>query len=297
VKPSSLLFLIQEALLNIRRNGLMSLAALGTVSVALTVFGASTWTAHRINEYAGYQPQKFDQVDAFIKSGTSRDDVTDVQSRIRALGNIRQVTLVTREDAWARLQSSEPELTESVEGNPLPDKLEVEVTAAGGVAHLAKSLRDKKQFPEITQVNDAGEEVRTMLGFARMIRVIGGAAAIGLLAATLLIVQNTIRLTVFARRREIRIMQLVGATPRFIRLPLLLEGMFYGVVGAIVATGIVLLCGHEVSQFVTTLKSPLLTDVPTALGPKQVATGLIIVGGATGLIGSYLSARRFLRQI
>ena len=135
------------------------------------------------------------------------------------------------------------------------------------------------------------------IGFARIVRVIGGSAALGLFAATLFIVQNTIRLTVFARRQEIRIMQLVGATPGFIRLPLLLEGVFHGVLGAVIAGGIVLFCGREVSRFVHTLNSPLVGDVPARLGPPEVIGGLIAIGAFVGLVGSYLSMRRFLRQM
>ena len=136
-----------------------------------------------------------------------------------------------------------------------------------------------------------------MLGLARLVRVIGGSAAIGLFVATLFIVYNTIRLTVYARRKEIRIMQLVGATPGFIRFPLLLEGVFHGVVGALIAGGIVLFCGHQVGRFIAQIHSPLFKDVPSQLGPIDMMAGLIAIGGFVGLVGSHLSIRRFLRQI
>jgi cell division transport system permease protein len=144
---------------------------------------------------------------------------------------------------------------------------------------------------------DAGEEVRTMLGFARVVKIVGGCASIGLFIATLFIVHNTIRLTVFARRREIRTMQLVGATPGFIRLPLLLEGLFHGIVGAFIASGVMLLCGREVSRFFIGLRSPLLGDVPSLLTPLQVVGVQVAIGAFVGLVGSYLAMRRFLKQV
>ncbi len=297
MRLSSIGYLIHDCFLNIRRNGLMSLAALGTVSMALTVLGASLWTAHRINEYAQRQPQKFNIVDVFLTTDTEREKSQQLAEKIKKLPNIAAVHLIPREQAWSELQSSEPSLTEAMESNPLPDKLEVETIDPSRVSVLASTLRDRSEFPEVAQVNDAGQEVRTMLGFARMIRVIGGAAALGLFAATLFIVQNTIRLTVYARRREIRTMQLVGATPGFIRFPLLLEGIFHGVAGALLASMFILLCGREVSRFVTALQSPLLSDVPTQLGPQQVVISLTIIGACVGLSGSYLSMRRFLKQI
>ena len=297
MRLSSIGYLIHDCFLNIRRNGLMSLAALGTVTMALTVLGASLWTAHRINEYAQRQPEKFNIVDVFLTTETERDKALALVEKVKQLANVGSVQLVTKEQAWSEIQSSDPSLTVGIESNPLPDKLEIETKDPSRVAILASTLRDKVQFPEVEKVNDAGQEVRTMLGFARMIRVIGGAAAIGLFIATLFIVQNTIRLTVYARRREIRTMQLVGATPGFIRLPLLLEGVFHGVVGALLASIFILLCGREVSRFVAALQSPLLSDVPSELGPRQVVIGLTIIGACVGLSGSYLSMRRFLKQI
>src|SRR5262249_53620504 len=153
---------------------------------------------------------------------------------------------------------------------------------------------DTFQFPQIDHIAAASQEVKTMLGFARIVKVIGGGAAIGLFIATLFIVHNTIRLTVFARRREIRILQLVGATPGFIRFPLLLEGVFQGLVAAASAGGIILLCGGEASRFALGLPSPLVGDVPSLIGPAEIVAGLLAIGAFVGLIGSYLSIRRFL---
>lgn len=294
---SSAVFLTQECFRNIRRNGLMSLAALGTVTVALTVLGASLWTTHRIHEIAANQPHKFNEIDLFLRTDLERAQTLAVQAHLRQIPGIGRVHLVTREEAWSRLQSEEPHLTEAIPNNPLPDKFEVEAANANQVDQLARTLRDRSQFPEVAQVNDASREVRTMLGFARVINVLGGGAAIGLFIATLFIVHNTIRLTVFARRREIRIMQLVGATPGFIRFPLLLEGIVYGITGAVIAGGIVLLCGHEVSLFVSQLHSPLVGEVPAQIGTREVLGGLIVIGGVVGLVGGSLSIRRFLKQI
>lgn len=294
---NSIPFLIREAFLNIRRNGLMSLAALGTVTMALAVFGASVWSAYRLSEVARMQPQKFNSIDVFLPSTAERDTTLELQTRLSQMPLVSRVKIYPKEVAWAQFQSQEPEMTEALTENPLPDKLEVELKDAANVSELARRLRRKTDFPDIEKVIDPGEEVRTLIGFAGLIRVIGFSVALGLFAATLFIVQNTIRLTVFARRREIRVMQLVGATPGFIRMPLLLEGLFHGTVGGMIAAGVILLCGREVSKFVVSLKSPLIGDVPTLIGPAQVFFLLVAVGAFIGVTGSYLSMRRFLKQI
>jgi cell division transport system permease protein len=294
---NSLGFLMHECFLNIRRNGLMSFAALGTVTVALTVLGASLWTLYRINEYALQQPQRFNQIDVFLPVEAERPRAESLRDRLRQMPEVGQVRLITKEQAWAGMQQDEPALTQALTDNPLPDKIEIEVRQIAQVGALAERLRDKAQFPDIVKVVDASREVRTLLSLARVIKVIGGCVALGLFIATLFIVHNTIRLTVLARRHEIHIMQLVGATPGFIRLPLLLEGLFHGVAGALVAGGLVLLCGSEVSRFFLSLRSPLIGDIPTQVGPMQVLVGLVGIGALIGFSGSYLSVRRFLRQV
>lgn len=295
MRLSSLSFLLHEAWLNIRRNGLMSLATLGTVTVALTVLGASLWTIFRINEYVQFQPRRFDRIDLFLLPDVRRERAGMLRDQIARLPGVARVRLIPREQAWADLQASEPLLTEALEENPLPDKLEVEVQDIAQIQVMARHFRDQTAYPDVERVVDAGEAVRVMLGLARVVKVVGGSASTGLFLATLFLVYNTIRLTVFARRREIRTMQLVGATPGFIRLPLLLEGLFHGVAGALLASGILLLCAREVSRFVASLRSPLIGDVPSLLSPWHVPVVLVALGALIGLAGSYLAIRRFLR--
>lgn len=293
---SSLGFLMRESLLNIRRNGLMSLAALGTVTVAMTVLGATLWSAYRLHEIAKQEPQAFNEIAVFLHGETAREKTLALQTQIAALPEVRAVHLVTKEQAWAHLQHESPALTAALEANPLMDKLEVEARDANQIPTLSAMLRDTARFPDIEQVNDAGGEARSLFALARLVRLLGGGISLALFAATLFIVQNTIRLTVFARRREIRIMQLVGATPRFIRLPLLLEGLFYGVTGGLLASGLLWLAAREVSRFVQQIHSPLIGDVPSQLSTMDALSGLVGTGALIGLIGSALALRRFLRQ-
>ena len=293
----SLLFLIQEAFLNIRRNGLMSLAALGTVTIALTVLGASLWTAYRINEIAQDEPKTFNEVDVFLFAENTRDQTNEVMTRLQRLPNVGHIRLVTKETAWAEMQSREPKLTDAVESNPLPDKLEVEALDPSQIDRMVRTFGNRTDFPEVENVTAASDEVKILLGAARLVKAIGLTAALCLFVATLFIVNNTIRLTVFARRREIKIMQLVGATPGFIRFPLLLEGVFHGVVGAMIAGGLVLYGGYAVARYVHELKTPLLGDVPSRLGPVELVGGLMAIGALVGLVGSHFAMRRFLKQV
>ena len=298
MRVTSMLFLVHEGYLNIRRNGLMSIAALGTVAVTLTVLGASLWSVYRINEFAQQQPQTFNEIDVFLRPELTREDAIRCTGlRVERLPDVKQVHLIPREQAWKDLTSQDPTLTVAMPDDPLPDALHIEMADARNIQQLALTLRDANWFPEVERVTDAGSEVRIMLAFARLVKVIGGSAAAGLFVATLFIVYNTIRLTVFARRREIRIMQLVGATPWFIRLPLLLEGLFHGVAGAGIAGFIVLFFAKQLALFVNQIHSPLIGDVPSQATPLKMMASLVLIGAFVGLTGSYLSIRRYLRQV
>ncbi len=293
----SLAFLIGEAGRNIRRNGLMSLAALGTVTIALTVLGGTLWTTFRMTEFVRSQPEKFNRIDVFLPPKAEREKAQDLLEKLSKTPEVKAATLVTREEAWRMMEQNQPVLTQAVEENPLMDKLEVEMKEASKVSQFAQLLRDKAEYPDIDRVTDAGEEVRNLLNISRLIRIIGGGLAIGLFIATLFIIHNTIRLTVFARRKEIIIMQMVGATPGFIRLPLLLEGLFHGMMGGVIAGVLILYAGKLVSQFVTSVHSPLIGEVPTLLSPSAVFNIIVVTGAFLGILGSHLAIRRFLRQL
>ncbi len=296
MNPGSLMFLIHEGWLNMRRHGLMTLAALGTVTLSLTVFGACLWTGIRVNEIVQDQPQKLNEIDLFLHGSVSRKDAIKLQSDIQEIHQVASVHLVTKEAAWAQLQNQDPTLTRAVSGNPLMDKLQVNAKDGAEVHSLSSFFKDKKRFPQILQVNDSNTEISALLAFERLIRTLGTAAAIALFAATLFIVQNTIRLTVFTRRREIGIMKIVGATSGFIRLPLLVEGIFHGVVGGLLAGIVLAAAAEQVSRFIGSLHSPLIENVPSQLNALSITFILILTGMVVGIVGSELAMRRFLRQ-
>jgi len=301
---SSLTFLIEEAGKNIRRNGLMSLAALTTVVFSMAVLGGALLALYRLHQYAEAQTRRF-EMEVFLQVGLPREETMRVKRRIQALPDVAHVNLVTREEAWALLQEKDRErgdnITAALEGeNPLPDRLDVRLSDPRRTAPVAALLRDSAKFPEINRVLDAQAELDTMLATSRLITTLGAVIAGLLFLATALVIQNTIRLTVFARRREIRIMQLVGATPGFIRFPLMLEGIFYGAVGAAVASGLVLFAGHQISIFLGKFETPfapLVQSLPEPVAPTAVVGLLVALGAFVGWAGSVLSIRRFLKRI
>ncbi len=292
---------MDEAGKNIRRNGLMSLAALTTVTIAMAVLGGALYLLFRLTQFAEAQPRQF-EIAVFMQMETTREKTLEAQKRIASLPGVSRVTLYSREQALADMRQQDREratgITDALgDENPLPDRLDVHLDDPAQTKVFAALLRDRKTFPDIEAVRDGHETLDRLLATSRLVRNVGGVIALILFAATVLVIQNTIRLTVFARRREIRIMQLVGATPGFIRLPMTLEGIFYGIVGAAMAGGLVLFVVYQVSQYTSRFQTPLAQSLPSAISPWLMIGMLTLLGGLIGWLGSLLSIRRFLKRI
>ena len=297
---SSLEFLVGEAARNIRRNGMMSLAALATVAISMAVLGGSLLTIFRLHQFAEAQPKQF-EMDVFLKVDVGRDRTEDVRNRIQQMPGVQRAALFSREQAHAEFLDKDrregTEIGSEVPVEEFPDRLDVSLIDPRKTKAVAAAIRDKARFPEVAQVNAAEEEIDTLVSAQQTVRSVGGVVALLLILATALVIQNTIRLTVLARRREIRTMQLVGATPAFIRFPLVLEGIFYGAVGALVAGAVVIYSASKVSEFVSgKVLSPLTQNLPPAPGAELVLLVLICIGAVIGWLGSVLSIRRFLKR-
>jgi cell division transport system permease protein len=288
-------FLIKEAFTNIWRHSLMTLASITTVTAALSVLGGFLlvgWQLHRATESLPRQIE----VHVFTKVTTSREKVLQLQNEILRMPGVYTVKLVAREDAWKAYIRDYPEKEdlEGIRDNPLPDKLEIKTRSANATQKLSQRLRQAVAFPEIDTVREGGAVLERLLAIARLVRTVGMTCAFLLLVATVAVIANAIRVTLFARRREIRIMQLVGATQWFIRLPFVIEGMFDGALGALCACGLLLL-GYRAFVQTAFRTAPFLREFHVALDLPRFFGGLVLLGVLIGALGSLVSIRRFLK--
>ena len=181
-----------------------------------------------------------------------------------------------------------PAHTSLLTSNPLPNAFRVAVRNVDDVPAVAASIG---KFHGVAKVDYAADTVTKLLKAADVIGRIG-IGMIGLLVLTAaIIIANTIRLTVFARRREIAIMQLVGATNMYIRMPFIAEGIVAGIVGAAVAIGVLAIAQMQVVPKV----AATLQFVPFHVNELQLAGELLLVGAAVGLVSSWFSVGRYLR--
>jgi cell division transport system permease protein len=184
-----------------------------------------------------------------------------------------------------------PKAVTLIGANPLPDTLRVRPADPHGIKTLAAAL---EKLDGVAEVRYGQQVVEKILMLARTVQMSGAALLVLMAFGMLLIVNATIRLTIYARRREIRIMQLVGATNGFIRLPFICEGVFHGLIGGVFAAGIVLLAYLEAVRYV----DAHLAFIALLYSPKLLITfalGMVACGVLVGGSGSAFSLRRYLQ--
>lgn len=295
MRPRTWVHLWQEALIGIWRNGFMSLASVTTVGICLTVLALILLVAVNLQFMADAVESQVEIV-AYIDEEHDRRLADVLVERIKAVPGVLDASLVTREEGLERLREQFGDQAYLLEGledpsmNPLRDAVEVRLEGPEFAFSVAERVVRLESVDEVSHRQDI---VDRLLAVTRILRVAGLALVILLGAATIFIVSNTIRLTVYARRREITIMKLVGATDGFIRWPFFIEGLILGLAGAAIASLAAWVAYDYVVQVITQAVPFLPVAQPDPL-VWNLAKLLLAIGAAMGAIGSSISVRRFL---
>jgi cell division transport system permease protein len=280
-------FWTRETFANIRRNRLMSVLAISTVTVALFILGAFYITISNLRAAVGEQAEKLDIV-VILDKGISKQRRNELFEAAR-MPQAAKVNIVMASQVLQDFKKKFPDLPLDDFGdqNPLGDELHVRLKNPDDFFKVREYLGT---LEGVSAIKDAGNDdiARKLLQANKSLTYVAGVLLLVLGLGILLIIHNAIRLTVYARRREIRIMRLVGATSRFIQVPFLLEGLVYGLSGSLLAAiGLSLLYVSATGNAAPLLKSVLPLTPGQILGPcifMMLAAGL-----GFGLIGAYLS--------
>jgi cell division transport system permease protein len=285
-------FLLGEAVTDIRRHGLMTLASISTVAVSLSILGGFVLIAMHLHVIADALPRRM-EIHAFTRADVKPEQLKALEAKIRALPGLTNVALIPRAEAWKAFQAryADPDDLAGIRENPLPDKFEIRAKNPQRTLEVARMVRG---YPEIARVNEGGQILERLISISRLVRSIGITCALLLLLATVAVISNAIRVTLFARRREIRIMQLVGATNGFIRLPFLFEGVLDGLLGAVLACALVAVGYHYLLEAVW-VSLPLLSEFGAPMATSQFCVLITGLGVVIGALGSFISIRRFLK--
>ncbi|MEI6793288.1 MAG: permease-like cell division protein FtsX [Actinomycetes bacterium] len=292
-------FFTREAFSSISRNAVPSFAALASVLVTLLVLGvfipivqATTGAANDVRGQV--------IVNVYMKSDATPADSQRVRSQLAQIQGVKSIQYISKDAAYAQERRKNPQAYQLLGSNPLPDTLRVTPTNPDNALALVSAIQPQTPGggrttidPSIDSVGSSKDNTDKILTATRVVKLTTGLLAGLLIVASVLLISNTIRLSVFSRRREIQVMKLVGATDGFIRWPFVLEAVLLGALGAVLA--ILLLGVMKVA-----LVDPLVSDFALLSAPSTISFGLLVAvllgaGIAVSALGSAISLRRFLQ--
>ncbi len=291
-------FFVREALRGLRRSSAPALAALLTILLTALVLGvfipivqATTGTANEVRSRV--------VVDVYVKESATQLQQAELKQALESTANVKSVEFISKGEALARAEEKNPrafrEGAELLGSNPLPASFRVTPEDPDRLGEIVQSLEQngQPQFAAIDEVRDREEDTDKILSATGLVKALTAGLAVLLLFASIALIANTIRLSIFARRREVEVMKLVGATNWFIRWPFVIEGVIVGFFGGLLAVLLLTIAKETfidpLSERFELLAAPETIDFPLLVGVLMIACV------AVSAIGSGITLRRFLR--
>ena len=286
-------YFVREVIISMIRNRWMTFASIGTVTVSLFVLGVFMMLVVNLTRMASELESQV-QIAVYLNDALTEEGRAEVEQMMRDMKNISKIEYIPREQAIQRLEERLGDHKYILEAlgdvNPLPNSYEVTVKKPEAVQSTAAAIADLYGVDEAKYGQDVASHLFDM---TRLVRLFGFLLMFLLAGATIFIISNTIRLTVFARRKEIAIMKYVGATDWFIRIPFILEGIALGFIGGgLAALALRSFYSVMAAKIYSTLTFfPLVPQYPFV---NYLTIVMIVSGMIVGIIGSTISLKRFL---
>jgi cell division transport system permease protein len=289
---SQFLYFIRETIANLRRNVFMTSAAVVVVAVSLALVGGALLLKQGVDK-ATIQWKGGVEGSIFMKADAAPEEIDAVDRELRAMPEVKKVRFVTKQgayDEFRKMFSNSPDMLETLNVDQMPPSFRVVPRQAQQIDVIGGRFKDR---PGVRDVVYAKDTVKALLSVTRYAQLLIWAVAVVLLGAAALLILNTIRMAIYARRREVAVMKLVGATNWFIRVPFMFEGLVQGLIGAAAAFGVVFLVRNFAQHAVRHVELFHEFAVSTS---EVIGTGifLIVVGMIVGAVGSAIAVSRFL---
>ena len=298
-------FFLSEAFGSMRRNWVMAMAAVITVFISTAILGAVLVTRDNLNQGATNLKNRV-KIEVFIKDEATPEQTQALERKIQGLNDVKSYKYISKEEALRRFRERFGErIIANLQINPLPASYEVQVKNADRVDSVAQQFFNDPTVDNSPGTHDgvkyARETVRKMLSTISLIEK-GMWVTTGIFAAAaVLLISTTVRLSIFARRREVEIMRLVGATNWFIRWPFVLEGFITGLVGAMLAAAFVWVGNWGIANWIQSSQIDFLSLRIFRMWwqggawPLGLMPSLAILGALLGAVGSLVALRRYLK--
>jgi cell division transport system permease protein len=281
-----------EAVRSIGANFSTTIAATMTVLIGMFLLGLFIALFSWVNSWTDHV-RKDVIVKVFFVQDATEQQINAVRSKALTFPETKGVVFISKEEALKRMKERYPELTQNLSSNPLPPAFEVTPKDADQVKALADRLQPLPTG--VDKVDYAEKKTQRILAVTNVIKYIFLLGSLILLAASTILIANTIRLSIFSRRREVEVMKLVGASNWFIRGPFMLEGVICGLIGALAAVVLLVLAKEFALPVIEGHSSTIREDDVQALSFPVVAIILVGVSLLVGAAGSGITLRRFLQ--
>ncbi len=284
-------FFVAEAATNLRRSWMMAFITVSTIAISLMMMGAFLLVTMNMEDFL-HQLQEEAMVTVYLKPGISGSEVNSLKLRLTELDEISKIQTITPEEAAKELFSDPDDqkllqIGITQETNPLPTTLRIKIRSSYELKNLIEKLQSEPQIDNISYGEDLFKQFQglsDMLWFSSL----GIVTLLGL--ASLFIVFNTVRLTLYMRKEEIIIMKLVGATNWFVRGPFLVEGFIQGFIGSLAAI-LILFVSYKFIMVKMTMLIPFFTSTVSIEQLVKLAIKLLMMGIVLGISGGLLSLR------
>ena len=293
-----LLFFVREAFQGIKNNGFTHLVATGTIAFSLLTFGIFILTVINLDRIFDDWGKRM-QVIVYLEVKSTDEAISAVKESISRLPQTERVTYISKEQSLITLKKSlqsQADILDSLDENPLPPSFEVQLKEEHTTQKSLQAFVDEVKKLETVIDADYGQEwLKKFSAFISMIKLVGMGIGGFLLLATIFIISNTIKLTIYSRREEIEIMKLVGATNFSIQIPFFLEGITQGFAASLLSLGILFVSYKLLLYKITIDYSLYLGYVEFVFLPQKLIGQLILLGIALGIFGCAFSMGRFLK--
>jgi cell division transport system permease protein len=285
-------YFVDETVSNLRRNVLLTLAAVSTVSISLLLLGVVMVGGEVLTKMVSSWEGKV-ELNVFLRDEATPEEVAAIKTQTTGMPEVEEVFFESKEQAfeeYKRMFKDSPAITENVDPNALPASYRIKLKDPNQAEPVASRLQGQ---PGVDEVQFGGEAMKRLLKFTGVVRTILVIAIVLTLGAAVLLIANTIRLGIYARRKEIGIMKLVGATNWFIRVPFIFEGTVQAALGALVASALI----YAGKVFGLDRMQDAILFLPLTVSSGSIIRmffTLLLIGIVIGVFGSTLALRRFL---
>lgn len=294
---SKIRYSFSQAKKNVIRNGLMSIASLFTISCCLFILGLFTIITFNVNSFTA-QIKDQCEVQLFINLGTEDERVSEIADEILTYPNIKEVVFHPREELYEYAMNDVFEGKEELignyteEDNPFSDSYKITLI---DISMTSQTVSQLEKIADVSHIENKQDVTNIVISVSNAVRNLSAVVMLILFMISIVIISNTVRLTVFNRRKEINIMKYIGATDRFIRVPFIIEGIMIGFLGAILSFAliswgyIVIYTKFSQSSFDVFELIPYINIAPL------LCVVFIVFGCLIGIIGSSISMRKYLK--